>query len=281
MKQWGRRLAINYYRAKFKVLSAVSKKKAAEIAFDLFCTPQFRYRKPLSRIFSEAEKLHMHNDGYKIEGYRWNRGGTRKVLIAHGFNSSIGSFDRYILPLVKKGYEVMGFDAPAHGRSSGSRINAAIYRDMILAIDKQYGPIRSFMAHSFGGLAVCLALEEIPHDESYRLALIAPATESRTAIDFFYGFMRLDEGVRKEFDDLIYRVKGKSVSWYSISRAVKNIKATIRWYHDENDDMTPWADAKKVKEQNHPHIRFVITKGLGHRRIYRDHQILTSIVGFL
>jgi hypothetical protein len=281
MKKLGRSLAIGYYRTKFKLLSAVSKKKAAEIAIELFCTPQFRYRKPLSKNFMEAEKLDFNIHGETVKGYRWNKGGSRKVLIAHGFNSSVASFDQYIRPLVKKGYEVLAFDAPAHGRSTGKTINAAIYKDMILAIHEKYGPVKSFMAHSFGGLGVCLALEELPHDDSYRLVLIAPATESKTAIDLFFSFLRLDGIVRKEFDDLIYQVRQKPSGWYSVSRAVQHIRAKIRWFHDEGDDITPWDDAKKVMEQNYPHIEFVVTKGLGHRKIYRDSKMAESIIDFL
>jgi hypothetical protein len=37
----------------------------------------------------------------------------------------------------------------------------------------------------------------------------------------------------------------------------------------------------KVKEDNHPNIEFVITKGLGHRRIYRENKVVRRIVEFL
>ena len=281
MKNLRQRAGIIYYRTKFKLLSAVSKKKAAEIAIDLFCTPQLRYKKPLPKNFIEAEKLHFTIFGETVQGYRWNKGGNRKVLIAHGFNSSVASFDRYVQPLVNKGYEVLAFDAPAHGRSSGTRINAAVYKDMIMMINEQYGPIKSFMAHSFGGLGISLALEDIPHDDDYRLVLIAPATESKAAIDFFFSFLKLNEAVRNEFEEMVYQVRQKPISWYSVSRAVKNIHAKIKWYHDEDDDTTPWEDAKKVMEQNYPHIDFVVTRGLGHRKIYRDNKIAESIIDFL
>jgi pimeloyl-ACP methyl ester carboxylesterase len=277
----GRRLAISYYRTKFSVLSAVSKKKAAGIAFELFCTPQFRYKKPFAKNFSEAEKLHFDIHGETVRGYRWNKGGNKKVLISHGFNSSVASFDHYILPLIKKGYEILAFDAPAHGRSTGKTINAVVYCDMILAINEKYGPVKSFMAHSFGGLSVCLALEEILHDESYRLALIAPATESKSAIDFFFSFMKLNGAVRKEFDDLILSMQQKPSEWYSVSRSIKNIRAKVRWFHDESDDITPWEDAQKVMEQNYPHIDFIVTNGLGHKKIFRDNKVVQSIVDFL
>ena len=62
---------------------------------------------------------------------------------------------------------------------------------------------------------------------------------------------------------------------------MNNIRASVLWIHDEDDDITPWADALKVKEDDHPNIKFVITKGLGHRKIYRDETVIKETVKFL
>lgn len=281
MTKLGQQIAIGYFRTKFKILSVLSNKKAAELALELFSTPQFRYNKPLPKVFEESEKLEFKHYGETVTGYRWNRGGHRRVLIVHGFNSSVAKFDRYIKPLMKKGYEVLAFDAPAHGFSTGKTLNAAVFRDMIVAIHELYGPVKSYMGHSFGGLAVCLALEEIQHDEDYHVVLIAPASESKSAIDLFFSMMKLNDSVRKEFDDLIFRLRKKPPDWYSVSRAVENLKAKILWCHDEDDTLTPWADAKKVMDRNHSHIEFLVTKGFGHRRIYRENKVAKAIVDFL
>lgn len=277
----GERIAINYYRTKFRILSVVSKKKTAEIALDLFSTPQFRYKRIFPKIFDEAEKLQFKIYGETVQGYRWNLGGQKKILIAHGFNSSVASFGNYITLLIEKGYEVLAFDAPAHGKSTGKQINAIMYKEMIVAINEKYGTVQSFMGHSFGGLAVSLALEEIHHDKNYRLVLVAPATESKTAIDFFFSFMKLNGEVRRQFDQYIFSVQHHPPEWYSVSRAVKNLKAKILWCHDEEDRITPWRDAKKVKDENLPNIEFMVTKGLGHRGIYRDDKVTRAIVDFL
>lgn len=281
MMRFGERIAISYYRTKFRFLSSVSKKKTAEIAFDLFSTPQFRYKRLFPKVFNEAERLSFVIEGETVQGYRWNKGGVKRVLIAHGFNSSVAVFGNYIHPLINKGYEVLAFDAPAHGRSTGKQINILLYKEMLLFINEQYGPIHSFMGHSFGGLALSLAMEDIPENENIRLALIAPATESKTAIDFFFSFMRLNDEVRKEFDHLIYLKKQVPPEWYSISRTAKMVKSQTLWCHDEEDRLTPWRDAKKVKEQNYPNISFIITKGLGHRGIYKDQNISKAIIDFL
>ena len=275
------RLAIKYIRTKFKLLSSISKKKAAEKAFELFCTPQLRNKKPLSKVFEQAEKLHFKIDGVTVRGWRWSNPSERKVIILHGFESTVVNFDKYIKALSAKGCEVLAFDAPAHGRSDGKQINAPLYKRTILEINKRYGPVQSYMAHSFGGLAVCLALEEIIHTSDYRLALIAPATETTTAIEGFFRFLELDSSIRPEFDNAIMKKGGEKPEWYSIRRAMKQIQAKVLWVHDEEDDTTPISDVMKVKAENHPNIEFVITKGLGHRRIYRENKVVKMIVDFL
>jgi pimeloyl-ACP methyl ester carboxylesterase len=203
------------------------------------------------------------------------------LLILHGYESSVTNFDRYIKPFIKKGYEVLAFDAPAHGRSGGKKITAPLYKKTIQEIHKQYGPVKSYLAHSFGGLAVSLALEEINHTDEYRLALIAPATETITAIDTFFNFLHLDNALRTEFETIIVKQGGVSSNWYSINRALRHIRAKTLWIHDEDDDITPLSDVLKVQAQNYPHVEYVITKGLGHRKIYRDNKVTKSIVDFL
>lgn len=275
------RLAFSYFRTKFKLLSTISKKKAAKKAFELFCTPLRRNIKLLPKIFEQAESLQFKLDGSFIQGWRWNHPAERKLLILHGYESSVTNFDKYIKPFIKKRYEVLAFDAPAHGRSGGKKITAPLFKKMIQEIHKKYGPVQSYMAHSFGGLAVSLALEEISHTSDYRLALIAPATETTTAVDSFFKFLKLDTAVRIEFEKVIIKKAGVSSDWYSIRRAMKHIRAKVLWIQDEEDDITPMSDVLKVKEENYPNIEFVITKGLGHRRIYRDNKVVKSIVDFL
>ena len=279
--KFSQRLALRYIRTKFKLLSSISKKKAAEKAFVLFCTPQRRNLKKPPPIFSEGEPLQLMVEKHRVCGWRWNHPAERKVLIVHGFESSVVNFDRYIRPLIRKGYEVLAFDAPAHGRSSGKTITAPLFKKTIQEINRQYGPIRSFMAHSFGGLALTLALEEISHTDDTRMVLIAPATETTTAIDSFFHFLQLDPGLRPAFDTIIVQKGGVSPAWYSISRAMQHIRASVLWVHDEEDDTTPVRDALKVKKQNRSNIHFIITKGLGHRRIYRDNKVTRAVIDFL
>ena len=274
------RLAIGYIQTKFKLISAVSKKKAAEKAFVIFGTP---FMKSVRKgPVKNAEIIHFHFKQKKMNGYRWNHPKTKKVLILHGFGSAAHKFEDYATLLVAQGFEVLAFDAPAHGNSEGDTTNAIEYSEMIKQIMEQFGPIEHFIAHSFGGISLSLALEQVPHNENTKIAFIAPATETTSAVDGAFKMLKLkDESVRDEFEKIILNLTGKNVAWFSMRRAMDNIKASILWVHDEDDEITPWADALKVKEDNHPNIKFVLTKGLGHNKIYHHEDVKKMVTAFL
>ncbi len=274
------RLTIGYIRTKFKLLSRLSKQKTAEQAFRLFCTPFIRSKNKLP--LHRAQALSFRLGDITIHGYRWNHPQPKKALILHGFNSAAHKFSEYALRLSEKGYEVLAFDAPAHGNSGGKTTNALEYGAMIKKIQEEFGPVTSYLAHSFGGISLSLALEEMEHGPDTRVVLIAPATETTSAVDGAFRMLGLnDKKVRAAFDHIIYMRSGRETAWFSIRRAMKKIQASVLWVHDEEDDITPWADAEKVKEDNHPNIHFVITKGLGHQKIYRDDTIKNKVIEFM
>lgn len=275
------KIAVGYFRASVKILAAVSPRRAAQRAFKIFCTPFSRSVKKTSPLFAKAEKLQLTIDNKNLVGYRWNRSQAKRFLILHGFQSCARNFERYIHPMVKKGYEVLAFDAPAHGESDGKQTNVLQYRNMIEEISNRYGPIDAFMGHSFGGLAVCLALENITHSKDTKLVLIAPQTETSTSALFLYKILDLDTETRREFEQLIKNTGGQPLEWYSVTRCLQNLHATILWFHDEDDDITPIEDIQPAIEANYSNIKFIITKGLGHRKIYHDPKVLNAITSFL
>lgn len=275
------KLVIGYYKTKLNIFSKLSKRKAAEKAFELFCTPFAFEKKKLPPVFEKAEKLHLKFETYDLVGYRWNHPQTKKAMILHGFSSTVKKFDHFVMPLIKKGYEVIAFDAPAHGDSSGKTINGFQYRDMIDAVYNRFGPVHSFIAHSFGGLALSLFMEEQQYQDHKKMVLIAPASETNRAIDTFAAFLNLNDEVKEEMHKIIFERSGRTSDQISILHAAKKIKADVLWIHDEEDDVTPWADAEKVKAENHPNFQFMLTKGLGHRRIYRDNKVKKAVMEFL
>ncbi|HUQ65715.1 MAG TPA: alpha/beta hydrolase [Flavitalea sp.] len=274
-------LVVNYYRAKLNLLSVISKTKAAESAFELFCTPLRRSKIKFPPVFDKGEPLQFPIEGHTIHGYRWNHPSDKKALIVHGFESSSKNFDRYINALIKKNYEVLVFDAPAHGKSTGRRITLPLYIATIKKIHELFGPVDAYIGHSFGGIVLSHFLETIEHNDAKKVVFIAPATETVTSINSFFRFLHLKDEVREEFDKLIRNKSGYDASHFSMRRTMKNIRAGVLWFHDEDDELTPIEDAIKVRDDGHTNIEFRISKGLGHRRIYRDNKIFKEAIDFL
>lgn len=277
------KLALRYVRARLNILSLVSPRKAAIKAFRFFCTPQQRVTKKGSALFEGGERLSFRLDKHTIRGRRWLPVETplKKVLIAHGFESASRNFDGYIGVLLKKGYEVFAFDAPAHGQSGGRRIILPDYVKTLRIIDQNYGPFDSYMGHSLGGLALALFLEESPHSADTRLVLVAPAVETTIAVAAFAQLLHLSPEVSKEMDEYVREISGHPFAWYSLRRALHHIQAGILYLQDEDDRITPLKEARLVRQDGHPNIRFVFTRGLGHRKIYKDPEIMGKIVDFL
>jgi esterase/lipase len=308
------KLAIRYVRAQLNILSLVSTQKAAIKAFRLFCTPQQRASGKYPAIFEKGEKLSFRLEGHTVRGHRWipdpevrkgsgmgggggksaatqsgdgksaatpGDGAGKKILIAHGFESSSRTFDAYIVALLKKGYEVVAFDAPAHGRSGGRRILLTSYVTMLRSIMDNYGPFDSWLGHSLGGLALVLALEDMQIETGSRLVLIAPPVETMAAVEVFAGLLHLPMAVVHEMDNYVEEISGHLLSWYSLRRAIGQVRAGILYVQDEEDRITPLKDALLVERDGHPNIRFLFTRGLGHRKIYKDPEMLKQIIAFL
>ncbi len=203
------------------------------------------------------------------------------MLIAHGFQSASVNFEAYAAALVEKGYEVIAFDAPAHGRSGGKRIVLPEYVRMLRSVNQYYGPFHSYMGHSLGGLALVLFLEDAPHNNDNHLVLVSPLVEMTAAVATLKTVLRLPDVVISDMNEYVQEISGHPFSWYSLRRALGQIQAKTMYVQDEDDQITPMPDALTVKNDNRPNIRFVFTKGFGHRRIYKDPNVRRQIVQFL
>ncbi len=277
------RIALKYYIFKFRAIEVVSITKAAKAAFELFCTPYSKrkvYEEPL--IFGQAEKLSFQFQNLEIKGFRWKPqiSNTYKVLICHGFDSNSYKFERYIQPLLRKGFEVLAFDAPAHGISTGKTITALLYSDMILKATSDYGPFYSIIAHSFGGIAVTLSTEKLKDNHLKKLVLIAPATETTRSLNDFCSYLNISNRLKQEMEKLILEIEGKPSSWYSVARIIQSITIPTLWIHDKADKITPYKDMEFLTQLNLPSVKFIITENLGHS-LYRENKITDQVLTFI
>lgn len=277
------RIVLNYYKIKLKALAIVSPERAVKAAFELFCTPYSRQKvQQMPEIFTLGEQLSFIFENHKISGFRWKSQADKglKILICHGFDSNSYRFEKYVNLLLNKGFEVLAFDAPAHGLSSGKTITAILYSDMILEINAAFGPIDIIIAHSFGGIAAALAIEKLQSNTIKKLVLIAPATETTRSLNDFCRYLHISEKLKKGLEKLILQIGGKPASWFSVARVIQSIIIPVLWVHDKTDRITPYEDMEALTRIALPHVKFIITEGLGHS-LYREESIAKQIIDFV
>lgn len=276
------RVVLGYFSLKLKLLELIDINLAAKEAFKLLCTPYTRKKVfTLPPVFEQGNKICYNFQKHTISGYKWSapNPNNHTILICHGFDSASYKFAHYIAPLLNFGFNVLAFDAPAHGLSTGKTINVLQYCNFIIEIVKHFGPVHGIMAHSFGGTAAALANEQLPKDTIKRMVLIAPATETSTSINDFSKLLKLSKALQDQLSHLVLSIGGKPISWYSVSRIVKSSTTPTLWIHDKNDPITPYNDMANLQQLNLPHLKFEITEGLGHS-LYNDKIVAKKIINF-
>ena len=279
------RIYLQYLRTKFKTISQLAPATAGRMAFDLFCTPYPKYKKRKApAIFHQATKRTVVlSDNSKIHGFEWlpSQPNNQTVLIAHGYASYAYKFEHYITPLLKMGYRVLAFDAPAHGQSQGKHIHVVVYQEAIQQIMQQAGPVHLFIGHSLGALTLSMIAENIDQAEARKFVLIAPATKTTTTFANFFKMMHLNEVTKAAFLQHVSSKTHHAVEYFAADRALANYQGPLLWVHDEKDLVCPYEDIIDFKENAPSNIKFLITNGLGHNKVYKTAEVMDQIMAFL
>lgn len=277
------RIILKYYQARFKITERIFFQSTSNAAFELFCTPYTKRRTYIEpEEFANAQKLSFVFEDHTINGFCWRplKPNGHKILICHGFNSFSYKFKKYIQPLLNLGFEVLAFDAPAHGLSTGKTINALLYANVILKITALYGPFFGIIAHSFGCIAVSLAIEKIEGELCKCLVFIAPATETTRSLNDFCKVLKISTRLKEELKRMIEKIEGYPAEWYSVSRVIQQVTVPTLWLHDKQDTITPYEDMEHLTKLSLPHVTFIITEGLGHS-LYNNNEMAEVILAWL
>lgn len=107
-------------------------------------------------------------------------GATRSLLLVHGYFDHVGLYDHLVRFGLEQGFNVLAFDLPGHGLSSGAKAEIedfCEYRqaiaDVLVAADFLPGPCQ-VIAQSTGGAAVMDYLQSQEEPALDKVVLLAP-----------------------------------------------------------------------------------------------------------
>jgi esterase/lipase len=283
LKDFSQLLERSYFglvKKSLKILSIISPKATARVAWKIFTTPRLK-RKPdpnfLKLGFSDAIEY----QGYKIKTYIQNPHESNSILLVHGWEGQASDFVALLLSLLDHRFKVISFDSPAHGLSQGKSANAIDYSSIIQKLAKKHGPFEAIIGHSLGAFASSHALAHAHEHLANKLVTIGAPNKLTTIIHNFIKIFELSNEVELELIKLIenrfnFKVNSSSTAAYSLM-ATNTQKLFI---HDEYDKQVTIDGLDEMSSLN-PVAQVHRTYTLGHSRILKDNYTINKIIDFI
>lgn len=265
------------YGSCFNALSYLSRPLAAEIAFNTFCKVRKGRVLPHQANFLEkARKGRETINGHEVQTYQWE-GSRDTVLLVHGWESNSFRWRNLIQQLQGHNFDILAFDAPGHGNSTGKLLPVPLYAECIRHMVQKHRP-RYVVAHSIGGMSLLYSQYRYPETYVEKIVTIGSPSEFREITGYFQQLLNLNPRVMEGMDLLFKERFGYHFHEFSTSRFARSIPKKGLLFHDTLDVAAPF----HASEQVHAHWEdsiLVATEGLGHSM--HQEEVNNRIVTFL
>ncbi|MET9467181.1 alpha/beta fold hydrolase [Streptomyces sp. NPDC006544] len=266
------------------ITARVAPGPAGRVAFALFVRPLGRpkVRPGEAEVMARAVTGRLVVDGIPVTTYRWGDG-DRPVLIVHGWSSRVSRFAGFVEALQARGRSVVSFDAPGHGESGGRATTILRQREIIRRLHARHGDFSAVLAHSFGVVATFFALRDgIRADRIFGIGAIAD-------FDFLAARFRAGLGLNQAVEDAMRRHIQRRLFpdepdvWprFDAGHHPEEIPSDILLVHDADDDIAAPSQSRAIAAAYGKRARLIETRGLGHRRILADPEIIAIAAEFL
>src|SRR5258708_5587540 len=233
----------------FRVVSALSPALAARLAMRLFLTPVARPAPAAeARVLATAQSRRLATPLGRLQVYEWpGPAASAAVLVVHGWISHAARMAEVIRALCARGLRVVAFDAPAHGRSSGTQADLPAFRQAIDAVTAACGPFHGVLAHSFGALTTAAWLSEQTPAQLRAVVLVGMMNNVGYVFESFAQAIALNPGVIARFRTLFRRRYGAEPEAFSSDRLVAALPRPILPVHGGDGRLAPGGQATPTR----------------------------------
>ena len=275
--QW---LSLLPLRSFFSLSSRLTPTLAAPLARKLFCSPRgLRHLAAGVAAVPPHETITLAHRGHQIRAYGWRLDtGRPRVLLAHGWAGHGLQFAAMVEPLIEAGYEVVAFDQPAHGASSGDAVTLPEFARTVRYVADTLGPFHAVIGHSLGGAATAFALSR--GLVAARAVLIAAPADAELEIQRFARFLRIPESVRAQMQKTIEDEEGIRFGELRAAVVAPQIATPVLLVHDKQDREVS-SDCALEYAAGWRGARLMTTRGLGHVRMLRDAGVIAEVIRFI
>lgn len=264
-------------RAAFRTVGAVAPGVAGRWAENIFCRPPRNEPRPPEEAFLATGTRHtVQSEEQDIAVWVWSNGPV--VVLAHGWGSRAGRFSALAQALVDSGFQVVLFDAPAHGASMGRLASLPQFSRALRVVGDAMGPVHGLVGHSLGGAAVSLAMRNGLH--ARRAVLLAPPADVVLFSRAFAKHLRIPPRAHNVMRrNLESRLQFRWEELH-VPTLARGMTAPALIVHDRDDPDVPYAHGEEIAAA-WPGAELLTTSGLGHRALLRDPDVIRRTVTFL
>ncbi|WP_423998036.1 alpha/beta fold hydrolase [Maribacter sp. IgM3_T14_3] len=261
----------------FNFLVWFAPKKAAHKAFLVFIKVRKGRVLPNQKAFLDQAKLEVLSlEANEIQVYNWP-GNKETVLLVHGWESNTWRWHKLIEKLQEADYNIIAFDAPAHGYSSGDMLHVPLYAETLQHVLTKYQPT-VLIGHSMGGMTALYNESLHPNKTLEKIVTIGSPSEFHEILTHYKNLLGFNSKVLNELENLVYDKFKFTVKEFSSSKFVESNQKKGLLFHDRFDMIAPYHASVDV----HKHWKgseLVSTEGLGHS-MHQD-GVNEKIVSFL
>ncbi len=271
-------MALKALKNTFRYGGVILPQTMANLAYYLWFRPSRFSMPPSEKALANIAKTDtLDFQGEKIRVWRWGSQGPR-VLFMHGWSGRGAQVAPFAKRLLESGFQIVSFDGPAHGQSTGKNTNIFFYAKVTQKITDTFGPIDAVLTHSFG--AMVYALSHRPCVGLKKAVLIAPPATLHTPINHFKETLALPDKAAEAFNSKLIKNYGEDIyQQVATQKNIGKLKATGLVIHDMHDNVVPWKEGEAIC--NHwPDSELFVTKQLGHHRILSNKSVIKTVVQF-
>lgn len=277
MKNQLKKLLPRIYGLYFNSLAVFSRSAAAEKAFFTFCTIRKGRVLPQQQDFlNSAKKEILEVEDRVLQVYHWP-GSRETVLLLHGWESNTHRWRNLIGYLRQEDFNILAFDAPGHGYSSGSWLHVPLYTICVQQMITKHRP-KYLVAHSVGGMTAMYHQYRYPDSPTEKIVTIGAPSEFYEIMGEYQRILKLSDRVMGGLDDYIKQNFGFQIKDFSTSRFAETNHKKGLLFHDKLDAIAPFHASQKV-HASWKGSELVATQGLGHSM--HQEEVNLKILDFL
>ncbi|WP_420400640.1 alpha/beta fold hydrolase [Flagellimonas sp.] len=265
------------YGQYFNISSLILPKKMAHKAFNLFCTVRKGRVLPQQKDYLDDAKLEVEQvAGHQLQSYHWS-GNKETVLLVHGWESNTFRWRNLIQKLKEADFNIVAFDAPSHGYSTGKLLYVPLYEQALHHMVKKYDP-KYLVGHSVGGMTLMYNEYKNPNPGVKKMVVIGAPSEFHEIMQQYQDILKFNDRFMGILDNYILNRFGFHIRDFSTSKFAKTNTKKGLLFHDKLDMVAPYHASKQV-HASWKGSRLVSTEGLGHSM--HQEEINDEIISFL